>query len=114
MSVDLKSMTLPQLEKLQKKVEQAIVTAQSRRTKDALAAVEKVSKEYGVSLDELLGAKAPKAKKRGPKPGVKRGKAAPKFKNPADAAQTWTGKGRQPTWYRDAIAGGASPDDLLI
>jgi DNA-binding protein H-NS len=43
-----------------------------------------------------------------------RGKVAPKYKNPANGLETWTGRGRQPRWVADALAGGKSLDDLLI
>ncbi|NCX71462.1 MAG: hypothetical protein EBW86_13010 [Rhodobacteraceae bacterium] len=39
---------------------------------------------------------------------------APKYKNPANSAQTWTGRGRQPVWVADALVGGKSLEDLLI
>jgi len=41
-------------------------------------------------------------------------KAPPKYKNPTDASQTWTGKGRQPQWFKDAMAAGQSPEALEI
>ena len=36
--------------------------------------------------------------------GGKRGKGAPKYRNPKDPSQTWTGHGRRPLWR--AKAGG--------
>ena len=119
MSMDLTQMTLVELHQLKARVDKAIVRAEGRKKKDALAAMEKAASEFGLSISEVLGgAEAAPKKKRGPKPGTKR-KAAPKkgkaqFANPADASQTWTGKGRQPAWYKDAIAGGASPDSMKV
>jgi len=59
-------------------------------------------------LEELTGTPARK-KKTGPK-----NKAPAKYKNPADESQTWTGKGRQPQWFKDAMAAGKSPEALEI
>ncbi|MFT5625225.1 MAG: DNA-binding protein H-NS, partial [Lentimonas sp.] len=28
--------------------------------------------------------------------------------------QTWTGKGRQPTWFKEAVAAGTAPDTMEI
>ncbi len=40
--------------------------------------------------------------------------SAPKFANPDDPSQTWTGKGRQPAWVKDYIASGKSLDEIEI
>jgi DNA-binding protein H-NS len=38
----------------------------------------------------------------------------PTYRNPRNSAETWTGRGRQPKWVREALAAGACLDDLLI
>lgn len=42
------------------------------------------------------------------------GKVAPKYRNPSDATQVWTGRGRQPKWVVEALANGESLEGLLI
>ena len=37
------------------------------------------------------------------KAGKKRGKVAPKYRNPADPSQAWSGRGRQPRWFKAAL-----------
>jgi DNA-binding protein H-NS len=103
MAVDLDAMSKDELKKLIKDAEKALKTLETRRLAEAKQAAESAAKEYGFSLDELLGGAA----KKGPK-GV------PKYANPADASQTWTGKGRKPNWVNDALASGKSLDDLKI
>ncbi len=49
--------------------------------------------------------------KRGPKKGTK---VAPKYRNPANRLETWTGRGRQPRWVVAALKGGKRLSDLLI
>ena len=53
-----------------------------------------------------------------PKPatgtGRKLGPVAPKYRNPADAKQTWSGRGLKPTWLAAAIEAGATLDSFLI
>ena len=39
---------------------------------------------------------------------------APKYRNPENADEVWTGRGRKPKWVEVALAGGASLEDLLI
>ncbi|WP_411889672.1 H-NS family nucleoid-associated regulatory protein [Yoonia sp. SDW83-1] len=38
----------------------------------------------------------------------------PKYANPADKIQTWSGKGRQPEWFKAVMVAGKSPEDLAI
>jgi DNA-binding protein H-NS len=41
-------------------------------------------------------------------------KVVPKFQNPAQPAQTWAGRGKQPRWFSEMIKAGRSVDDLRI
>ena len=112
MKFDLKSMTRKELEKLKANVEKALDRLAAKDKKTALAAAEKAAAAHGFSLAEITeGAAAPKKRraKKGPKTV-----SAPKYKNPDDASQTWTGKGRQPDWFKKAIAGGTTPDAMEI
>ena len=61
-------------------------------------------------LDELADENA-KPRRKAKKAAVK---SKPKFANPDDKKATWTGKGRQPNWYRAAIEKGMSPEELAI
>ncbi len=38
---------------------------------------------------------------------------APKYQNPNNAAQTWSGKGKQPHWVEAALAQGKTLESLL-
>lgn len=112
MKHDLKSMTRKELEKLKANVEKALDKIAAKDKKAALAAAEKAAAAHGFALSELAGDSAA-PKKRRKKSGSKTA-SAPKYKNPADASQTWTGKGRQPEWFKTAIAQGTSPDAMEI
>jgi DNA-binding protein H-NS len=46
-------------------------------------------------------------------PGDKRAAVAPKYRD-NDSGQTWTGRGKQPTWLASKIAIGASKESFLI
>jgi len=41
-------------------------------------------------------------------------KVKPKYRNPADKAETWTGRGRQPLWLVAALKSGKKQDAFLI
>ena len=114
MKPDLKSMTRKQLEKLSADIDKAITRVSKTEMKEALAAAEKAAKAHEFSLAEIAPGSRPKERpkkimaKKPKKPG------SPKYANPDDKTQTWTGKGRRPAWFMAAMEAGKSPDDLAI
>lgn len=114
MANDLKSMSRKQLEKHLRDVKAALQKLQAREKREAKKAAEKAAAQFGFSLSELTDgvSAAAKPKKTGPKKA--KVQSPPKFANPNDPAQTWTGKGRQPNWYRAAIENGTAPDTMAI
>ncbi|MEM9796707.1 MAG: H-NS histone family protein [Pseudomonadota bacterium] len=92
-----------------KEISKAQAEFDGRRIKELRAEIEAKLAKEGYSLDDLLGGKA---KKRGG--GGARGKAPAKYRHPENAAMTWSGRGRQPAWYKDALAAGKKPADLEI
>ncbi|MEL4891301.1 H-NS histone family protein [Xanthomonas protegens] len=120
MTIDLSGLSAKQLGALIKtaKKQQSIV---AKRTPIAKVRTQltRLAKSHGYSMEEVFGggAAAPrgrKAGKPGPKPGRKLGKVPPKYRNPANAAETWTGRGKQPRWLADLVAKGKKVDDFLI
>ncbi|UWQ95294.1 H-NS histone family protein [Rhodobacteraceae bacterium M385] len=105
MATSLETMSLEELQAHQREVEATIKGYEKKRKADCLAELKAVAKKHGFSLDEFLGGKA--SSKSGPK-------GAAKYANPADANQTWTGRGRQPNWIKDALASGKSLDEFAI
>jgi DNA-binding protein H-NS len=103
MDIELDTLSKDQLKQLKADVEKALKTIDARRKADAKRAVEQAAKEYGFSLEEILTAAGPKGSK-----------GAPKYANPADPTQTWTGRGRKPNWVTAALESGKSLDDLAI
>jgi DNA-binding protein H-NS len=105
MSIDLNNMSLKDLKDLQSKVAKAVSTFEDRRRKEALAEIEEIARAKGFSLSELTGGVAT-PRKRAP--------ATPKYANPADKSDTWSGRGRKPRWVEAALKSGKSLADLAI
>lgn len=40
--------------------------------------------------------------------------AAPKYRNPANHEQTWSGRGKRPKWFIEAIDAGVDPESMKI
>ena len=78
---------------------------QEEAMKGALAKINEVAAGVGMTVEALL------ARQAKPRAGVK---GKPKYRNPEDPKQTWTGKGQRPGWFVAAQARGISPDDMEI
>ncbi len=105
MDVNLNSLTQKELRDLQSQVAKAIASFEDRKKKEAMAELEDKARTLGYSLAELTGAAAPVRK---------RAAAAPKYANPADAHDTWSGRGRKPRWFESALKAGKRPEDLMV
>lgn len=116
MTISLTGMTRKELEKLKSDVEKALEKAATRDLRAAKKAAEKAAAEFGFSLTDISGSPEPAAKPK--RKYTKRKAAKPagiaKYRNPADDSQTWTGKGRQPNWFRAAMDAGTDPSDMEI
>ena len=85
-------------------------TIEQRRADEQAALKEKMAEmaaEAGFDLEDVLPAK------RGGK-GRKGGTVAPKYRNPKDPSQTWTGRGRQPKWLVAELGKGRKLESFLI
>lgn len=105
MKVDLKTMSRVELLNLRGDIDAAIKDAEKREKQEALKAVQKAAAEFGFSLDEITGSKGA----AGPK-----SKAAPKYRNPDNPTETWSGRGRKPGWIHKALSQGKDISDLEI
>lgn len=102
--VDLDSLSLTELMTLQKDVAKAIENFQTRKRAEALAAIEAAAKDHGFTLAELTDG-AIKAMPV-PKPA--------KYRHPENPDVTWSGRGRQPAWVKEALAAGKSLEQFLV
>ena len=109
MTIDLKSMSRKELEKLQVEVERELQNAEARDRREARKAAAKAAAEFGFSLEDISdeGTAPRKTRRSGPK-------SKAKFANPENPSETWTGKGRQPNWYRAEIEKGTAPESMAI
>lgn len=102
--MDLNALSLKELRDLQAQVAKAIASFEDRRKKDALAELEEKARSLGFTLAELTGMQA--TRKRSP--------SSAKYANPANPADTWSGRGRKPRWFAEALESGKSESDLAL
>ncbi len=122
MQVDINRLSAKELNSLINQAKKRKLTLGKR--KPALTVRKKVTalaRAEGYTLEELFGsgARSATATRTPRKTAVRRtrkssGKVAPKYRNPANAAETWTGRGKQPRWLAAETSKGRAAEDFLI
>ncbi len=125
MSIDLQNLSAKELGALIAKANQR--QKQLKKRKPAAGVIKRINaiaREAGYTVAELFGGvpavKAPvKAKSGRPtkktrKSSTAGSKVAPKFRNPANPAETWAARGKQPRWLAAEIANGKKLEDFAI
>lgn len=106
MNIDLTNLSRKELLSLSKDIEKALADAEARDRKAALEAAKAAASEFGFTLDEISGT--------GKSSQYRRTVSEPKYYNPKDPTQTWTGKGRKPNWFTAELNAGTNPSDMEL
>ena len=98
--IDYSGKTLTQLDEIIAGAEAAKKAALGKEVAAFKAETEQKAEQLGIDLAEMFG---------GSKGGKAKAVGVPKYRNPDNPDQTWTGKGRAPGWAqpykdRDALA----------
>jgi DNA-binding protein H-NS len=109
---------MKQLEALKKK-ESAV---KSKKQEKTLAQIVKLAKDNAITAKDIevaMGStkakKATKVKGVGAKKSALKGaKVAPKYRNPSNHEQTWSGRGVTPKWVADLKAEGKLDSALIV
>ena len=108
MKYDLQKLSYRELLDLEQRVSKAIEDRRRDEKSEIQKKVRELIEGAGFGVDEIVGKSAP-AKK-----SLKGRKVAPKYRNPKNPDETWTGRGRQPKWLAAELARGRSLDSFLI
>ena len=102
----LAKMTYAQLLDLRNQVERRMLQKQSEARAELREKMADLAKQQGMSLKDVLGSGRGRGK----------GKVPIKYRDPKNAANTWTGRGRMPRWMVAALKSnrGARKEDFLI
>ena len=101
---NLDAMSLKELRKLQKDLAKAISTYEDRHKAEARTKLEAIAKEMGYSLADLIGVEVK----------ATRAPAVAKYRHPENAGITWSGRGRKPQWFVEALAAGKTVSQMEI
>jgi len=102
--LNLDKMSYAELSDLRSRVESQMAEKQASERQALRQKMAEMAEAAGMSLDALLG-KGRKGK----------GSVAPKYRDPKNPENTWTGRGRMPLWMVAATKGNkAKKEDFLI
>jgi DNA-binding protein H-NS len=104
--------TYAQIQKQIEKLQQQATALRQKEVQGVIGRIKEAIAHYGLTVDDLFGtrAAAPKAAKKHAGNGKKT--SVPKYRD--EAGNTWTGRGKRPNWFLQALATGKTPQDLLI
>jgi DNA-binding protein H-NS len=105
----LGSMSYAQLLELRNRVDAALVAAKAAEKQDLRAKIEALAAKSGLTLADVLDTKSGVVSSK-----LKGSKVAMKYRNPKDASQTWTGRGRKPNWLAAALKKGQKIENFLV
>lgn len=106
-TMDLSSYDLGALRNLLQDVKKEIERRQAEEIAKAKEQILAIAESVGVPLATLLQpSSAAKSKNREPAPI--------RFRNPANQAEGWSGRGRQPKWVKEWIESGKAIDELAV
>lgn len=98
---------LKQLLAQKAELERQIAEAQRNARAEAIAKIRELMAEYGLTATDIA------ARVTSAKPAKSGGKVAPKYRNPA-TGETWSGRGLQPKWLKQALADGRQLTDFAL
>lgn len=117
MHIDIKALDERQLKALIAAAERRLqLLAQRRSAAVVRRELVAAAAECGYSIEELFAGASAVSVPAGSASRRRRktGKVAPKYRDPENRRNTWTGRGRMPRWLADKTRHGRSATDFLI
>ncbi|UPG86973.1 H-NS histone family protein [Luteibacter aegosomatis] len=108
MAVDIKNLNHNQLTDLIAKAQARQGELSKERIGKVREKIQAILKAEGVSIDEVFPSRGgAKSKRTG-------AVVAAKYRDPSNPENTWSGRGKRPRWFNDALKAGKKEKDLLI
>lgn len=108
MAVKLDGLSPKELQAVITQAQSRMDSARAEHIQAVKAKIDALLKAEGLQISDIYAG-------RGSKRGKRIGAGVPKYRNPADPSQTWTGFGKKPMWFQQALKrSGATAESLLI
>ncbi|MBS1170182.1 MAG: histidinol phosphate phosphatase [Burkholderiaceae bacterium] len=102
--MNLSELSVSELRALQEKIKQEMKKREENEIAEAKRKIQAIAQSVGLPLKDLLTASVRTAGSKVP----------PRYRHPEKNDLTWTGRGHQPVWVREWLAGGKSLEALRI
>ena len=94
----------------------AVRAKDDQKREKSLAKIKALALSEGVELSDLIdtGKTGRRKKTTERKAKAPRAKVAPKYRNPKNTKETWTGRGRKPKWVETYLKSGGKIEKIAI
>ncbi|WP_158073213.1 H-NS histone family protein [Alkanindiges hydrocarboniclasticus] len=103
---NLEQFTVEEIKQLSARANHVLIAKQSEVREQAYKECQAIASKVGLTLTELI--KCVEEDK------VKKKTVKPKYHNPNNPDEKWSGRGKRPTWLRLLIAAGAKIEDFEV
>ena len=103
-SVNLEKMKIDELKEHRKTVDKMIADYDNRMRRETLDQLKQLAEQNGFKLTDLVSASG-----KGSKQALEA-----KFRHPENPELTWSGRGRQPRWFKEQVEAGVDADKMAI
>jgi DNA-binding protein H-NS len=101
--INLQDLSMQELQALSRDIEGELRRRGDEERKRVLVRMKELAASVDMTLEEVIAYSS-----------SKKTKGEPKFQNPENPRQTWTGRGKRPSWIKAALEQGKSLDELRI
>ena len=102
---DFNNLSESEIQSLIDNAAKALKDRQTNKRKEIIAQIKELAASIGVTVEISEGEK---------KSERKSSKVAARYRNPNNAAQTWTGRGLAPKWMQELLASGRDKSEFEI
>jgi DNA-binding protein H-NS len=103
---DIENMSVHELKYLIKTAQERIEELEALEQLQTMEKIQDLARQAG--LEVQIKPAARRSRKRAG------GSVAVKYRNPSNAEETWSGRGRKPRWVEEALAAGKTLGDLAV
>ncbi|HCD26575.1 MAG TPA: DNA-binding protein [Gammaproteobacteria bacterium] len=107
MALNIKKLSVKEINVLIKDLNAELERRATTEKQLLIAEIRDKAESLNIPVSDLFKEVAKTPRKRG-------GSVKPKYRNPGDKTQTWTGRGLKPRWVRDLLDSGKSLEDIAI
>ena len=104
-AVDLDAMSFDELRSLISDAEVAMARQLQERRREVVAQMRELAASVGVQF-EIIADASPKRRRSAA--------SAPRYRNPENPEQTWSGRGKRPQWFVASVNAGVGPASMEL